>query len=207
MGILKKYNDNEVNKPQNDIVALENRFVFQQPITLVINTKLLSFSSNDFTIKDTQGRDYFKCKGSSLNITNKKTLYDLYDLPLLNIQNQLLTLKDKTDIYLGANSEQIVATIKQKSFMNVNKYVLEFYNIANECVEFLDMKCDLMGSSCGIFYGKEKEGAPMISRISRKIDTTQILSPEGNYYVEIAPGVDISLIVAATICFDQLKKE
>jgi len=202
MGIMKNYTNNEVKKPPNNIIALEERFVFPQAITLVINTKPLSFSANGFTIKDTKGMDYFKCKGSSLNITDKKILYDLYDLPLLNIQNRVFSLKDKIEIYLGANQDQVVATINQKSMMNVNKYTLEFFNQAKDCKEFLDMKCDLMGSSCGIFYGKEKEGAPMISKITRKIETSQVL-----YNVEIAPGVDISLIVAATICFDQLKKE
>jgi len=201
------YQDNEVVKPSNDIVALESRFLFQQPITLVINTKLLSLSSDNFTIKDVEGREFFKCKGSSLNIGDKKILYDVYEIPILNIQNRLLSLKDKTTIYLGNHTEQVVATISQKNMMNFSKYTLEFFNQATDKQEFLDMKCNIMGSSCGIFYGKEKEGAPMISKITRKINASSILSPEGNYYVEIAPGVDIALIVAATICFDQLKKE
>ncbi|ORX52240.1 hypothetical protein BCR36DRAFT_582740 [Piromyces finnis] len=199
------YQDNAVIEPPNNIVAVESRFVFNKPITLVINTKL-SLSSKDFTIKDVEGRDYFRCKGNSLNITDKKVLYDLYEIPILNIKNQLLSLKDKSTIYLGSNSEKVIATINQKNMMNLNKYTLEFFNQAQDKNEFLDMKCNIMGSSCGIFYGKEKEGAPMVCKITRKINAS-ILSSESNYYVEIAPGVDIALIVAATICFDQLKKE
>ncbi|ORX86172.1 hypothetical protein BCR32DRAFT_325066 [Anaeromyces robustus] len=202
MGIIKNYSNSEVIEPPNEIVALEERFVFHRPITLVIGAKLFTFTEDDYTIKDDEGMDYFKCSGNSLNISNKKIIYDLYDLPLLNIKNQILSLRDKVTVYLGETEEEVFATVTQKSMVNVTKYTLDFFNQAKDKKEFLDLKCDIVGNSCGVFYGKEKEGAPMIGKITRKIESSTY-----SYTVEIAPKVDIALMVAATICFDQLKKE
>ncbi|KAL6589615.1 tubby C-terminal-like domain-containing protein [Neocallimastix sp. 'constans'] len=149
--------------------------------------------------------DYFKCNGSMIN---RVIINDLYDLPILNIRNQILSLKDKITIYRGDDNKEVLATISQKSILNIKKYTLEFFNQATDKKEFLDLKCDLMGSACGVFYGKEKDNAPMVCKIVRKIENKSILaSPQESYYVDISPGVDIAIIVAATICFDQLKKE
>jgi len=207
MRFFKTYSKDEVSAPKNEIVAIDSKFVQKESVTLVLKEKLFSMSMDDFSIKDTNGVAYFKCEGKAFSVRPKKIVYDTDKNPLFNIQHKLLAFKPTAKIYTGTDDSNQIAKISLKKVISVKKYIVEFHNKATGKDECIEMKCDTMGYSCGIFYGKEKEGAPMISKITRKINASSILSPEGNYYVEIAPGVDIALIVAATICFDQLKKE
>ncbi|KAG4083916.1 hypothetical protein H8356DRAFT_1746604 [Neocallimastix lanati (nom. inval.)] len=201
----KDYQNRELEEPQNDIVAVDDRFVFHQPTHLIISSKLISLTSSDITITDSSGAEYFRCNDE---LVNKTIINDLDEFPIVNIQSQILSLKDKINIYRLDTNKEIVGSITQKSVINVKKYTLDFINHATDKKDFLDFKCDVMGNNCGVFYGKEKDGAPMVCRIIRKIEGKSFVSsPQEYYYVDISPGVDIALIVAATICFSKLKKE
>ncbi|OUM62308.1 hypothetical protein PIROE2DRAFT_44426 [Piromyces sp. E2] len=207
MRFLKTYSDDPIQPPKNDIVGIEPRFVFRNPLTLILREKIFSFSGDDFSIKDINNVEYFRCKGKALSIRDKKILYDLYQKPILNIQHKILTLKGNIKIYAEDKQDKILATINKKSFISVKKYIIEFYNQATEKTEYLDMKCDFFSYSCGIYYGHEKEGAPLICKITKKIDMKLVFTTQENYFVQIAPGVDAALMMAIAICFDEYKNE
>ncbi|KAG4084815.1 tubby C-terminal-like domain-containing protein [Neocallimastix lanati (nom. inval.)] len=207
MKLLKIYDNKKVTQLDHDIAVTEQRFVFDKPINLVLKENIMSFSGDDFTIKDTEGVSYFKCKGKAMNIRDKKTIYDLYGTPILNIRNTILFLKDRMKVYADKDDKKTLATVTPVTSINSRKYTISFYNIATEKEETLDMKCDFFSHSCGIFYGKEKEGSPMICKIVKKIDAVSFLTNKDNYYVEVAPGIDAALMVAIAICFDELKND
>lgn len=207
MKLLKFYDNKKVTPIDHDIMVTEQRFVFDKPITLLLRENILCFSGDDFTIKDTDGVSYFKCKGKALNIRDKKIIYDLYGTPILNICNGILFLKSRMKIYADNNDKKTLAKITPQTSISSRKYVISFYNIANEQEETLDMKCDFFSHSCGIFYGKEKEGSPMVCKIVKKIDAKGLLTKKDDYYIEIAPGIDAALMVAIAICFDELKND
>ena len=207
MKLLKFYDKKKVSQIDHDIVVTENRFVFDKPVTLILRENLMSFSGDDFTIKDTEGVSYFKCEGKALNIRDKKTIYDLNGTPILNIRNAILFLKGRMKVYAGKDDKKTLASIIPKTSIHSRKYIISFYNISEEKEETLDMKCDFFSHSCGIFYGKEKEGSPMVCKIIKKIDARSLLTNKDNYYVEVAPGIDAALMVAIAICFDELKND
>jgi uncharacterized protein YxjI len=206
MRFKKTYNDDPLSSPKNDIVCVEPRFVLRQPVTLILKEKLFSFSGDDFSIKDINDVVYFKCKGKAFNLRDKKILYDLYQKPILNIQNKILSLKRYMKIYEGDQSEKQLASISKKSFISIKKHVIEFYNQVTNKTEYLEMKCDFFGYSCAIFYGKEKEGAPLIAKVSKKINA-KLLTSQEDYYCQVAAGVDIAFMTALAICFDEYKNE
>jgi len=204
--MLKDYSSKPVQSPPCQIVGVEQRFVFQQPITLVLDEKR-SFSGDDFKIKDENGVSYFKCKGKALSLRDKKVIYDLYDNPILNIQENLFYGSGQR-IYAGKSTDKELGKLSRKKLsIKKNKYEYTFTNLATNKVEVLDLKCDFFGCSCGIFYGKEKEGAPMICSITKTKKMLSFISNYDHYRITVAPGVDAALMVALTICFDELKNE
>jgi len=201
---MKNYSTKEVSPAPHPIVGIEQRFVFNQPITLVLDEKR-SFSGDDFSIKDTNGVSYFKCKGKTFSIRDKKVVYDLYDKPIFNIQENAF-LGHGQKIYAGNTSNKI-GSVSRKSIAKKNKYEYTYVNLATGQEEILDIKCDFFGCSCGIFCGKEKDGAPMICSISKTKQLMSFISDRDHYMIRIAPGVDAALMVALTIIFDELKNE
>jgi len=202
---MKNYSSKDVVSPPHAIIGVEPRFAFQQPISLVLDEKF-SFSGDDFSIKDTNGVSYFKCKGKTFSLRDKKVLYDLYDKPILNIQENAF-IGHGIKIYSGNNTDKMLGSISRKSMLKRNKYEYTFTNLATNQTEILDMKCDFFGCSSGIFFGKEKEGAPMICSITKTRQFLNFVSSRDHYLIRIAPGVDAALMVALTICFDELKHE
>jgi len=206
MRFFNTYADMAISSPKNEIAVVDPRFVFRTPVTLILREKIFSFSGDDFSIKDVNDVEYFRCKGKAFSIRDKKILYDLYQKPILNIQHKIFTMKGNIKIYADNEDTKVLATINKKSFISVKKYIVEFYNQATERNEYFDMKCDFFSFTCGIFYGHEKEGAPMVCKITKKLDAKLVFTTQENYYVQIAPGVDAALMVAIAICFEEYKK-
>ncbi|KAG4092152.1 hypothetical protein H8356DRAFT_588239 [Neocallimastix lanati (nom. inval.)] len=205
MFMLKNYSSSAVKPADHQIGCIEQRFVFQQPITLNLSEKY-SFSGDDFTIKDNNGVSYFKCKGKAFSLRDKKVIYDLYDKPLFNIQGNMF-YGHGLKIYAGKGTDTLLGKVSRKSLLKKNKYEFSFNNIMTNKPEVLDMKCDFFGCTCGIFCGKESEGAPMVCSITKTKLMLSLISNPDHYQIKIAPGVDAALMVALAICYDELKNE
>jgi len=205
MGFMNKFVDVPLSSPKNNIVAIEDRFVFQQPITLLLREKVMSISGDDYTIKDINDVSYFKCSGKTFNLKDKKILSDINGKPLLNIKNnKIISLKKKMYIYAGEDDTKTLAVIRPNSALIIRKCSVEFFNKATGKNEELIMKTDLLGNSCGIFYGENEK---LICNIHRKINAKLALFAKDTYYVEIASGVDVALMLSLGICFDELKND
>jgi len=205
MFVLKNYSSSNIKPADHQIGCIEPRFVFQQPITLNLDEKY-SFSGDDFKIKDTNGVSYFKCKGNSFSLRDKKVIYDLYDKPLFNIQGNMF-YGHGLKVYAGKGTSTVLGKVSRRSLLKKNKYEFSFTNIMTNQPEVLDMKCDFFGYSCGIFAGKESQGAPMICSITKTKNMLSLISNPDHYQIQIAPGVDAALMVALAICYDELKHE
>ena len=98
------------------IVAFEQRFAFQKPITLILKEK--SYIGDDFSITDINKEPYFKIKRKSFSSSQKKTFYDLYDKPIYNIQHGFW--KGVYNLCLGEDDKQII--VKVVSLGSFNYY-------------------------------------------------------------------------------------
>jgi len=205
--MTQQYISKYLRNPENKIAITDERFCFEQPITFILNENFFSISDDDFTIKDLNGVKYFQCLGKTLSIRDKKVLYDMYNQPILNIQDKLLSLRGKMNIYEGKTQEKSILRIKPKSPIFNQKFTVTFLNKVTGKNELFEMDCDFMGFNCEIYYGKKKNGAPMICRIIKKVDTKAIFTSDENYYVEVAAGVDTAAMIALAICFDEGKNE
>lgn len=176
------------------------QYCLDHAITLKVKEKAFTLSGDDFDIKDTDGNKYFKVKGSALSITDKKVLYDTDKKAVLSIEEKLITLSDKINIYQGKEGTKFVIVSPEQNHLN-NKCFVSFphRNIKNE---YLEMVFDTIGNECNIYYGSVNTGK-LICKIKRKINAKLLLTSADDYKVEIAPNVDIALMVALAICFDE----
>ncbi|KAG4093473.1 hypothetical protein H8356DRAFT_547875 [Neocallimastix lanati (nom. inval.)] len=200
---FKNYLSTEIRSPPNPIAAIDSRFIFQQPVTLILKEKEALFKEDNFTIKDKNGVSFFQCNGKEFAIKDKKIIYDLYGKPIFNIK-QDQQYKMRHNIY-SEDTSNIIATVTPKSAFNLRKFPIEFTNLVTGQKDSINIKCDMFGYTGGMYYGKEKEGAPMICKILKNNVNTPTRSE--NYSIEIAPGVDIAFMVACTICFNEYRNE
>ena len=185
----------------NPIVAFEERFAFQKPITLLLKEKAFSFGGDDFNITDINKEPYFKIKRKAFSLSQKKTFYDLYGKPIYNIKHGYFR---SYKFYLGAEEQQVIVNVKTLGSFNNTEYQVTFKNRINGMDERLELICDYAGSICGIFNGYAKQGAPLICKITKKY---KLFSGGDNYVVEIAPNIDAALMLGLGVCFDEIKND
>jgi len=180
--------------------VFDEKYCLDKKITLIVKEKAFSISGDDFDIEDTDGNKYFKVKGSALSIKDKKVLYDNDKKAVLSIEDKLLSLSDKINIYQGTNGSKFAVVSPDSNHFNTKSFVsFPLRNVKNE---YLEMVFDVIGNECCIYYGSINTGK-LICRIKRKFNAKLVIASADDYSVEIAPNVDIALMVALAICFDE----
>jgi len=199
---VQTYDKNQLTNPANDIVIYNQNFVFQQPVTLFLEQFLEEpkTSSYDFIITDSNNIDYFKC--TKVN-KNKMVVYDVNNAPFLNIQIKLLPLE--INIYGGEDDKTLIASYIPKASTTAEKCEFQFVNQTTQQSETVHMNCDQYYCSGGIFYGREKDGAPMICKFREVMDANSFMTYcNKKYVIEIAAKVDNTLFIALAIFFAEM---
>eukprot|EP00833_Pecoramyces_ruminatium_P000747 jgi/Orpsp1_1/1174779/evm.model.c7180000051389.1 len=199
---ILSYENRNITNPPNDILFNNPEFIFLQPVTLFLEQFLEEpkTSKYDYIITDKNNIEYFKC----MKITKHKTvIYDINEKPLANIQIKTLPLQ--INIYEGDGDEKVLATYATKGSTVAEKCEFHYYNKATEKNECLDMNCDKFYCSCGIFYGTEKEGAPMICKFKEIMDSNSFMTYlNKKYVIDISAKVDNIVIIAIAIYFAEM---
>jgi hypothetical protein len=197
----------ELSKPNKEIVIVDDRFVFDKPARVVLTSRHgINAMSFDFayTISGIDGKEYFKC----MNFGNKKILLSADNEPILGIYGKTLSLN--YEIYAGDKKERLLAKLTYRNSHVAQKFSIIFTNLVTENEEYMDFNCEEHYRSGGVFYGKEKEGAPMICKFieyNYKYSTgLRSKSPDaqGSYLIEMAANVDNVFLMAVGIVLAEL---
>ncbi|ORX52252.1 hypothetical protein BCR36DRAFT_582749 [Piromyces finnis] len=186
-----------VKAPRKAVVGTEARFLAQQPVTLVLKEHVLSYSGDDFSIKDLNGVSYFQCKGKYISLHDRKCIYDIYNNPIITVKEKI-SIKFKQTL-IDPKSKQKIANIKKPLFYH-KTLIVKFFNKTTNKKEVITVRNDLMALSSGIYYDNV-----MIGRIIKKFDVKTLFTNKDSYLLEIAPNVDMALMVALAIIFDEFK--
>ncbi|KAG4084813.1 hypothetical protein H8356DRAFT_1435826 [Neocallimastix lanati (nom. inval.)] len=196
-----------IKKPTKQIVAINQRFVHDKEITLILKEKILSFSNEDYIVQGIDGESYFKCKGKAFSIRDKKFIHELDNTPILNIQNKILSLKGQMTIFEGDDNSKVIGKITPDSLLVKKKFTVQFHNKSTGNIEYVDMHCDYFGSVCEIKYREGKEEILVCKITKKELEDKYALSSQDDYYIKIAPGVDSALMMAIALCFDDFKND
>jgi uncharacterized protein YxjI len=151
--------------------------------------KLFSIG-DDYWIEDEAGERAFKVDGKALRIRRTLVLEDASGAELFKVQEKKLHIRDTMDIERGG---QTVARVKKALITPLR----ERFSVQIEGGEDLEAKGNIVDHEYKIERGGDRV-AEVSKRWFRIRDT---------YGIEIAPGQDDALILAVTVCIDQMTHE
>jgi uncharacterized protein YxjI len=152
-----------------------------------MHQKLVAFG-DDFYIEDDSGKRVFEVDGKVLKIRDTLIFRDMQGQVLCTVKEKLLTVKDTIEIE-GPDGKNI-ATIK-KDLINVLK---DHWKIKIKGGPDLDVKGNILD-----YDYKIKDGRHEVARVSKKWFRVR-----DSYGVEIQPGQNDILILAATVAIDNM---
>ncbi|BEI90030.1 uncharacterized protein CcaverHIS019_0301000 [Cutaneotrichosporon cavernicola] len=182
-------------------VAVYDEFVAQVPTTLCLKEKAWSMSGDDFGITDANTRKtVLKCKGKYMTLHDRKKIESPNGKVLFNLSDKMLSIR-KTTVGEDHRGREVLKVVKKWS--PGSKLTATAVD-KDDKEHTLVLNGDMYGVSANI---ELKNGIPL-AHISRKLVTvTDIVADKQTYYVTIAPGVDVSLIAAVCIVFDEVMNE
>jgi uncharacterized protein YxjI len=142
---------------------------------------------DDYWVENDAGERAFKVDGKVLRLRNTFALQDPSGAELYKVQKKLLKIRDTMGIERGG---QTVATVKKAIFTPFR----ERFSIAVEGGEDMEAKGNIVDHEYKIERGGNRV-AEVSKRWFRVRDT---------YGIEVAPGQDDALIIALTVCIDQM---
>jgi uncharacterized protein YxjI len=144
---------------------------------------------DDFWIEDGDGERVFKVDGKALRFRDTLVLEDRSGTELFKVQEKKLHIRDTMEIESG---DRTIATIKKALITPLR----ERFSIEVADGEDMEAKGNIVDHEYKIERGGEKV-AEVSKRWFRIRDT---------YGIEIAPGQEEALILAVTVCIDQMTR-
>jgi uncharacterized protein YxjI len=144
---------------------------------------------DDFWIENDAGERAFKVDGKALRIRDTLVLEDGSGAELLTIQEKKLHVRDTMEIERGGRT---VATVKKALITPLR----DRFSIEVEDGEDMEAKGNVVEHEYKIERGGDRV-AEVSKRWFRVRDT---------YGIEVAPGQEDALILAVTVCIDQMTR-
>jgi uncharacterized protein YxjI len=149
--------------------------------------KLVSIG-DDFWIENGAGQRVYKINGKALRIRQTLIFEDAQGHELCKIQERMLRIKDTMDIE-GPNGQRL-ATVKKALITPLReRFTVKIGNGPD-----LDVQGNILDHEYSIEAGRDK-----IAEVSKKWFRVR-----DTYGVEIEPGQNDILILATTVCIDQM---
>lgn len=143
---------------------------------------------DDFWIENEQGQKAFKVDGKALRVRQTLQFEDAHGNELAKIQERMLRVKDSMAIE-GPNGENL-ATVKKAIVTPVrDRWVVKIKNGPD-----LEVKGNILDHEYSIGEGRDK-----VAEVSKKWFRIR-----DSYGVSIDPGQEDVIILAVTVCIDQM---
>jgi len=142
---------------------------------------------DDFWVENADGERAFKVNGKALRVRDTLVLESPSGEELYKIQEKKLSIRDKMEVERGGDT---VATIKKALVTPLR----DRYSISIENGEDMEAKGNIVDHEY-----KVERGGDTVAEISKRWFRVR-----DTYGIEIAPGQDDALILAITVCIDQM---
>ena len=142
---------------------------------------------DDYWVENDAGNRAFKVDGKVMRIRDTFVLTDPSGTELYKVQKKLLKLRDTMGIERGGAT---VASVKKAIFTPLR----ERFSISVHGGEDMEAKGNIVDHE----YKIERGGNP-VAEVSKRWFRVR-----DTYGIEVAPGQDDALIIAVTVCIDQM---
>ncbi|KAJ3184777.1 hypothetical protein HDU85_001455 [Gaertneriomyces sp. JEL0708] len=211
-GSSSQFENATVQSPPTPIACVDPRFCMPQSVTLHLREKIFSFSGDDFKIKDPHtDQVYFRVEGRALSLRDKKTFLDAYGEPVMNMKKEFIAFVPNHELYYGNDSKNKLVEIRAHVTFMTPRLSVSFYSKLGEIPVEMGIKGDWLARRAVVWmdYGRKgKENRIIVAKVTAPVLTGRnLFFGVQDYYVEIAPGVDIALIVAICVALDERARE
>jgi uncharacterized protein YxjI len=142
---------------------------------------------DDYWVENDAGERAFKVDGKVLRLRNTFVLEDPSGAELYKVQKKLLKIRDTMGIERGGET---VATVKKALITPFR----ERFSIGVEGGEDMEAKGNIVDHEY-----KVERGGNTVAEVSKRWFRVR-----DTYGIEVAPGQDDALIIALTVCIDQM---
>jgi uncharacterized protein YxjI len=191
------------------VAAINSCFCSPTPVTLHLREKAWSFSGDDFTIRDVHsGQLYFRIEGSALSMTDRKVLLDVYNQPIVHMRDEIFSFMPTFNISSDYDSRNIIFRIKAKATFFDTVLECKFPNVGTGRECRLGLFGDWRARAAVIWLDQGNGQKLPVARIYRPTATSRnVFLNAQDYYLDIAPNVDMALMVLVCVALDEAKKD
>ncbi|KAJ5109260.1 hypothetical protein N7456_005935 [Penicillium angulare] len=184
--------------PVSQPIALFSEFVSDTPKTIILKEKILSFSGDSFEIKLDNHEPILKVKGSWAPFHGRKKVEDMDGQHLFDITKEHMHLHT-TYVIEDPEGEKIVEIRSDFKFIG-SKANITFHDRNGKPVT-LGMSGKIFEHNADIVDQETGQVAAHIRH--QRFNGRKMMFGQDTYTVTVAPGVDMALIAALCICFDE----
>ncbi|CAE8642361.1 unnamed protein product [Polarella glacialis] len=181
-----------------------------------MKAKFWSISGDSFKIKDMStskdGNVLFEVAGKAYSFTNKRTLVDSKTQePVFVMTEAAMQFDDKQTVYSGDGKTELFKVAS--NFGNTKQSTSGLKNNQGKKI-ILEGKMNLLSKKGHICLGDVNTGRP-IGKVCSPVQIQNLIpdwSAGGSgwarhdYFIEIAPGVDMALIIAMVLAYEQMEQ-
>ena len=165
----------------------------------VLQEKMLSFSGEDFRVRDAAGNEVMRIEGANVNlpgvgVIDKLGFKDAKGRKFCSVERRILATTTCYDIY-DADGKECVAKIDREMFSATPEYKFYYEGDLNP---FPDMKAT--GSFLDRKYTFTSGSGDVIARVGRDFE---FIKDVDTYQVDVAAGVDAAAILAMAVVIDE----
>ncbi|WVQ96948.1 hypothetical protein IAU59_004057 [Kwoniella sp. CBS 9459] len=189
-------------QPVNPPIGIYAEFADQNVngATLVLQERPFHFDGEDFIVRTTDGIEVLRCQNAG-GSKGRKIIADPNGVPLITLKNKAQILNKS---FVGEDPDGREVLKVKKKFALGNAAEAVYLNTPTNTHSTIDLKGDFWVGAADLIV----RSGPIVAQLSRR---TGSLSGQGlidgreTYLVSVAPGVDLALITAICICFEEAK--
>jgi len=160
------------------------------------SVNLSVFADDEAEVRTQRGELYMAVKGKG-----RKTLYDCYGFPIVNIRRKRSSLFGEYEVFDGEGSSELLLTVSGKWSWGGSKMTVSMMNWNKEHIQ-LRVRGGLMGRQCKIVFDDIEVG-----RILANLPKNASSTGRESYTISAAEYVDIVLMVVICLCLDDRSYE
>ncbi|KAI3861837.1 hypothetical protein MKW92_009652 [Papaver armeniacum] len=179
--------------PENPIIVIAPHFCAPYPVDLTITEKLLTITEGNFGVLDINGNIVFKVKGTLLSIRDRRVLVDAAGIPLVSLQQKILTCHRRWQVYRGdsSDSRDLLFSVKKSSLLQINTS-LHVFLASNTSEAVCDFKI---------------KGSFLRDLMHRKHTVQSIVLDQDTYSITVYPNVDYAFVVALCVVLNEINMD
>lgn len=191
----------------NPIAVVSPQFCAPYPVDLTVVRKLLTITDGNFAVTDINGNIMFKVKGKLLSLRDRRVLLDTSGLPVLSLQQKILSAHRRWEVYRGdsSDSKNLIFSVRKSSMLQF-KTKLDVFMAANTKEDVCDFHIEgsWLERSCVIYAGESKT---IVAQMHRKHNVQSVVLGKDTFAVTVYPNVDYAFIVALVVILDEINAD